>query len=141
MIRRWVESDTARVAEIERLCFDDAWTEQMLAETLANPAFTGFVWARDGCVCGYVGMLCSFDAEVALIAVSPEARREGIGEKLLSHAIDFVQNKGADKVFLEVRVSNAPAKALYLKAGFKPVAIRKGYYSNGEDALVMVLER
>jgi len=139
MIRRWQTSDTMAVAEIEAQSFSDPWTEQMLSDALSNPAFIGFVKEQDGAVCGYIGLIVCVDAEVALIAVSPKHRRCGVGEELLRYALQFVGARGVDAVFLEVRASNTPAKGLYKKLGFLPVGERRGYYSDGEDAIVMAV--
>lgn len=139
MIRPWQAGDTFSVAEIERQSFSDPWSEEMLGASLENPAFTGFVYEEEGEVCGYVGVLTADDAEIALIAVKREMRRKGIGEALLERALESAFSKGCKNVFLEVRISNLPAKSLYQKFGFVPVYVRKRYYPDGEDALVMVL--
>lgn len=138
MIRRWTENDTLAVAEIERKSFTDAWTEQMLAESLVNPAFYGLVWEEDGVVLGYVGTIICGDAEIALIAVSPEMRKHGIGKALLTGAIEYARKSDCENLFLEVRRSNSAAIALYEGCGFTPIGERKKYYADGEDAIVMV---
>lgn len=139
MIRDWLAEDTPAVAAIERESFSDPWTEEMLSASLNNPAFFGFVYEEGGEVCGYVGVIRPDDAEIALIAVRSDKRQKGIGRQLLFKAIDHAKENGAKNVFLEVRVGNMPARALYDGAGFLPVYVRKRYYSDGEDALVMVL--
>lgn len=139
MIRPWVLSDNDAVEKIERESFSDPWSKKMLDDCFLTPVFQGLVWEEDGQVCGYVGMLIPDDGEIALIAVDKKFRRRGIGEKLLSSAVSVAKEKGAQSMFLEVRTSNLSAQGLYKKAGFIPIAIRKKYYSNGEDAIVMVL--
>ena len=138
MIRVWRAEDTRAVAEIERVSFPDTWSEEMLEESLENPAFSGFVSEENGEVTGYVGLLCVYDAEIALIAVRPQNRRSGVGGALLAEALKYARSKGCKNVFLEVRTGNAPARAMYEKAGFVPVYVRKNYYGEGQDALVMV---
>ena len=75
-----------------------------------------------------------------LIAVSEMYRRCGRGGKILDDLVEIAAQKGAKRVFLEVRVSNAPAMSLYLKYGFCGLYARSRYYADGEDALVMVKE-
>lgn len=138
IVREWRAEDLPAIAKLEEICFSDPWSEQSLTETFHSPAFRGFVAEEDGRVAGYSGALVCYDAEIALIAVSPEFRRKGIGRLLLSAAIDYATSVGAENVFLEVRTGNIPAKTLYESCGFIPVTVRKKYYDDGEDALVMV---
>ena len=138
MIRPWETADTKAVAEIEARSFSDPWNEKMLAETLRMPAFKGFVYEENGEVIGYIGLILPDDAEIALIAVREDHRRRGIGEKLLERAAEEAKEGGAKNVFLAVRTGNSAARALYEKNGFVPVYVRNRYYSDGEDALVMV---
>ena len=72
-------------------------------------------------------------------AVDTSQRRRGWGKRLLTLAINEAYRKGHDRVFLEVRINNAAAKALYQVMGFQEVGRRKGFYSNGEDAIFMEL--
>ena len=76
------------------------------------------------------------------LSVVPDARRAGLGRALLRQFVEFAAQAGAERCFLEVRVSNAPAHALYASEGFEPVARRDDYYpatasSPREDALVL----
>lgn len=92
-----------------------------------------------------VGVLLAWDAadEVHLldVAVEVEARRRGVGRRLLATVIEHGRRRGARVVLLEVRRSNLPAIALYRRAGFEQAGVRRGYYSdNGEDALEFRLE-
>lgn len=138
MIRAWQAKDNLAVAKIERESFTDPWTEDMLAQSLSSPAFKGFV-EDDGDIKGYVGVICAGDAEIALIAVDPQFRKQGIGRRLLERAVDYARQCGCENVFLEVRTGNEAAKALYGGLGFKAIAVRRRYYADGEDAIVMVL--
>jgi len=75
------------------------------------------------------------------IATHPDHRRAGTGGRLLAHAMDEARALGCTTATLEVRRGNAPAIALYERAGFRGVHVRARYYQdNGEDALVMVCE-
>lgn len=73
--------------------------------------------------------------------VLKEQRQKGLGYKLLRSVLDYLKNKpGQEKMFCEVRVSNEAAISLYEKVGFKRVSVRKAYYSDGENGLVMSYE-
>lgn len=85
-------------------------------------------------------VLCRFfldELHIHHLCTLPAHRRQGYGFAVLEHAIDTARTRGAKKVLLEVAASNAAAVALYKKAGFSPDYIRKKYYSDGDDALVM----
>jgi [ribosomal protein S18]-alanine N-acetyltransferase len=88
---------------------------------------------------GYGGVWLSVDeGHITTIATAPEHRGRGIGELLLISLVDQALDLGADRITLEVRVSNTAAQQLYLKYGFEPVGRRPRYYTdNGEDAMLM----
>ena len=77
------------------------------------------------------------EAEILTLAVSPGARRQGVGTGLLVAAQAIAANGGAGAMFLEVSTGNDAALGLYGKLGFLPVGRRRAYYSSGEDALVL----
>lgn len=78
------------------------------------------------------------DAELLTIAVAFNARRQRLGERLLAELLDISWSHGAEAVYLEVRAKDEGAQALYRRAGFEPVGLRRRYYSD-DDALVMRL--
>lgn len=90
-------------------------------------------------IVGYVGVWLMVDqAHIVAIAVREEYRRQGLGELLLSEAIELALANGQESVTLEVRRSNEPAQALYEKYRFLKVGVRRRYYTdNHEDALIM----
>jgi ribosomal-protein-alanine N-acetyltransferase len=77
------------------------------------------------------------DWELENIVVAPDARRKGVGKRLLDALILHARETNSDSVFLEVRESNAAARALYEKAGFQQVGSRKSYYANPLEAAVL----
>lgn len=79
-------------------------------------------------------------AEVLAIAVSPEFQQRGIGEELLQVAEKNVEEMGEQRLFLHTAKENLAAQKLFLKNGYRPVAIKKGFYPSGQDALMMVNE-
>ena len=81
------------------------------------------------------------EAEILTIAVDPSHRRSGLGQVLLAAASDLASQQGGEALFLEVSVDNEPALALYDRAGFVRVGLRRGYYTGPDgrpiDALVL----
>ena len=132
-------SHLAGVAALEKLCFAVPWTEAMLAEELYNPA-ASFIVAEGpaGQVLGYAGLHVVLDeGYIDNVAVRPECRRQGIGDRLLEVFCRFGQAHLAF-LTLEVRPSNAAAVALYEKHGFQEAGRRKDYYTDPtEDALLL----
>lgn len=81
------------------------------------------------------------EAEIENICVAPACRRSGVGETLMEEMLRLAAERGADRIFLEVRAHNEPAKALYLKSGFVESYRRKNYYQGPtEDAIIMMKE-
>ena len=137
--RKANKEDTARIAEIERAVFSDAWSEAGVRETMCQKTADIYV-AEDGeTTAGYVVIYTVLDeSEVARIAVSPEFRRKGAAGLLLDTVISEGALNGTVTWHLEVRESNVAARALYEKKGFRDVGIRKGFYENPkEDAVLM----
>ena len=128
----------SEVMEIDKRCFPDPWSEKSFIDEMENEN-TVYLVAYDDIVLGYAGMWCVFEnADITNIAVSPDARRKGIGASLVAELIRYAEEKNADNIRLEVRNGNAAAISLYKKCGFTQVGLRKKYYSdNGEDALIM----
>ena len=92
----------------------------------------------DGSLAGYLCLRILLDeAEILDVAVDPVLRRAGAGRLLVAAAIEQCRTQAVRTLGLEVRVSNLPAIALYRSFGFTDVGIRRRYYENGEDALLM----
>ncbi len=91
-----------------------------------------------GTLVGYAGLLFSGeDAHVTNIAVDPSRQRAHIGTRLLLHQAHYARDKGFKNLTLEVRVSNTAAQELYRRFGFAPAGVRRKYYEDVEDAIVM----
>ena len=142
IIRRWKYEDILAISNMEKECFpDEPWSFQMLASSFSAENFYGVLAEDGGEVVGYGGITVAADeASVENIAVTEAFRHSGIGRSIIENLTQIAADKGAKKVFLEVRVSNSPAMELYLKCGFKGVYARTRYYSDGEDCLVMAKE-
>lgn len=141
-VRAWKYEDILRIAELEKECFpEEPWSFQMLASSFESETFYGVLAEDGGEIVGYGGITVAFDtADIANVAVTEAFRHSGVGSAVLEELLSLAKTKGAQKAFLEVRVSNATAMALYLKHGFKGVYARTRYYTNGEDCLVMTKE-
>lgn len=138
-LRRWKYEDILRIAEMEKECFpEEPWSYQTLAGIFTAAAFCGVVAEDGGEIVGYGGITVAADsADVENIAVSEAYRKSGVGSAILKELCRQAKDRGAKKVFLEVRVSNYIAMKMYLKCGFVGVYARTRYYTDGEDCLVM----
>ena len=137
-IREWQEQDIDQIAKMESRCFEDAWPKELLADVLKYSFLHGFLIEEEGKILGYGCLRVLFEtADVDNIAVDESERGKGYGEILLTLMETRAAAMGATECLLEVRVSNAPAISLYQKHGFQTISVRKKYYENGEDALVM----
>ncbi len=133
--------DVDGVYAIECLVFPAPWSWASFKDEITdNASARSWVVEADDAVVAYlVSWHVVDELHIGNIAVAPERRSKGIGAALLEHALEDAVENGVALATLEVRMSNAPAIALYHKFGFREVAIRKGYYSDdGEDALVML---
>ena len=141
-IRKWKYEDILVISKIEEECFpQEPWSYKMLASSFETETFHGIIAEDGGDIAGYGGITVAADsADIDNIAVTEQFRNSGVGTALLNELCAVAKESGANKVFLEVRVSNSPAMRLYLKCGFKGAYARTRYYSNGEDCLVMVKE-
>ena len=133
-------SDLPAVMEITRRSLPLPWGETIWREELASPLGLYLVLEEDGAVSGYIGLkLISDDAHVMTIAVRPEHRRRGLARTLVEAALADPASAGARRVHLEVRPSNAGARAFYGLLGFVQTGLRPAYYGD-EDALLMTLD-
>jgi [ribosomal protein S18]-alanine N-acetyltransferase len=138
---RWWDVETAHALETE--LFPDAWSVETFWSELAHvPETRHYVVAEDeGALVGYAGLaVVGHQADVQTIAVAPTAQGQGLGRLLLDALLDEVRRRDATEVLLEVRDDNEAAQALYRRAGFERIGVRRGYYQpGGTDALVLRL--
>ena len=128
------------VAALERICFSDPWSRNLLAAELDND-LSAFLVALDGEgeVAGYAGLQVVLDeGTVTNIAVRPDCRRRGVASQLLQVFLNFAQGNRLAFLTLEVRASNYDAIALYGSRGFRSAGRRKNYYEHPrEDAIII----
>ena len=128
-----------QIAYLETVCFHDPWSEKSIASELENALSLWLVAVEGDEVIGYVGSQTVLGwTDMMNVAVHPDHRRKGVGEKLVLALEDALKEQESTCLTLEVRASNEPAKSLYEKLGFSEVGRRKNYYRNPkEDALIM----
>ena len=143
LVRRAAPMDVPAIVAIEKESFIDPWEEPVFLEAFTYFPSTYFVAVSNGIVTGFViggledtgeniyGHLCNF-------GVSSAYRRRGIGRLLLRRLAHQFALELATGVQLEVRVSNTKAQRFYRMLGYKEVFEIDGYYSDGENALVMM---
>jgi [ribosomal protein S18]-alanine N-acetyltransferase len=127
------------LAEVHAVCFTTprSWSASEFAELLHNPRV--FLLAESG---GFLlGRVIADEAEILTLAVIPERRHAGIGQRLVDQFLTMARDQGATRAFLEVSAENHDAARLYARAGFAAEGLRRGYFRdpNGQaiDALVL----
>ena len=137
-------TDVPALVDLETALFaDDAWgAPTWWAELAARPRRDYVTLTRGETIVGYAGLdLGGEVADVMTIAVAPVAQGGGLGSHLLSLLASRAREAGAAYLMLEVRDDNAAAKALYARAGFEVLTVRRRYYQPGDvDALVLRLD-
>jgi ribosomal-protein-alanine N-acetyltransferase len=139
LIRSYTPRDFRDILRIEK----EAFSPQ-------NPAYDLFVYLSHstdllvadigGRVVGYISVMDINDsAKIISFAVKKEFQGRGIGGMLIDEAIGRCLERGRKSIMLEVRISNERARELYKKKGFKVVDVLPGYYRDGEDAYLMML--
>ena len=140
MMRAAAEQDIRAMADLDKICLADPWSEEAFREELTENDRASYIAAEiDGKLVGYAGLWAIFDeGHITNVAVSPDYRRRGIGRAIVATLIDAAEENGLNSFTLEVRESNLPAQGLYKEFNFKSAGIRKGYYlDNGENAIIM----
>lgn len=132
--------DLDAIAALERAAFPVPWKREYFeVEIGAAHRFNRVAIGPRGDLAGYV--FCAFAAgelHVNKIATDERHRRRGIASYLMDEVLGFAEAAGVEEVYLEVRVSNRPARAFYAGLGFREAGRRSRYYLDGEDALVLV---
>ena len=137
MIRIATSNDLADILSIEKNVFKHPWSKEQLSwELNSQPTAENYVMIARGNMIGYLfSHVVVDDVQILNIAIDIPFQHKGYGEQLLSYLLD--QFNTDSSIHLEVRKSNFPAINLYLKFGFHETGTRKGYYTDGEDAIIM----
>jgi len=137
LIRIATSNDLADILSIEKNVFKHPWSKEQLSwELNSQPTAENYVMIARGNMIGYLfSHVVDDDVQILNIAIDIPFQHKGYGEQLLSYFLD--QFNTDISIHLEVRKSNFPAINLYLKFGFHETGTRKGYYADGEDAIIM----
>ncbi|AWH24160.1 ribosomal protein S18-alanine N-acetyltransferase [Stenotrophomonas sp. YAU14D1_LEIMI4_1] len=142
-LRALRENDLNAVMAIEVRGYPYPWTRGIFLDCL-RAGYPGLAMEQDGLLIGYgVLSLAADEAHVLNICIDPLVQSRGLGRQLLRALVEMARNRGAQRVFLEVRPSNTPALRLYHSEGFNEIGRRPRYYpaaQGREDALVMAIE-
>lgn len=138
-VRDTKPEDLKAISEIAQNSFKDPYPLRLLRHIHETDP-EGFLVAEiKGEIVGYLIGLVRWGGmgHILAIAVEESHRREGVGSALMLNALNRLNESGANRVKLEVRVSNESAQKFYGKIGFEPVEVVPEYYSDGESAVSM----
>ena len=124
------------MAEIHRAAFPsaDAWSRDVMFLQLELPVTFGFVHPGGGMI---LARAAADESEILTLAVCPMQRRRGLASALLRAAMNRALTLGAVSMFLEVAVTNDAARGLYKAHGFTEAGLRRNYYTDGTNALIL----
>jgi len=148
-LRKFVQNDLRSVVHINSVCLPENYTDYFFIDLYQRFPETFIVAEENGEVTGYI--MCRVElglsnfgfsgvikkGHIVSVAVLPQYRRKGIGQALITEAMEGMRLHNAKQCFLEVRTTNTPAVDLYKKLGFQVTRTIHGYYADGEDAYVM----
>ena len=142
LIRPASAEDTDSIYEIGTLCFPDAWRRKTVAHDMEGDHSEYFVADLNGEVVGYGCFWFVVDeGQLVNIGVRPECRKRGYAEAILKRGLEECKARNMKTIFLEARVSNSSALALYKKYNFRSLGVRKGVYDlPREDGYIMSRE-
>lgn len=129
----------ATVVGLEQSIFTgyDPWTRLAFDAELVNPKSFWLVAVEHGTVAGYGGgWVVADEFHLLNLATAAAYRRQGVATRLLDALLRGAAARGCRSATLEVRRGNEAARALYEQAGFRAEGLRRGYYSDGEDAVI-----
>jgi len=131
--------DLDRIYSLEQLCNQNPWSRSGISvELTKTSSLFPVIEIPQKLITGFAcSALILNELHIFEVAVDPQYRNRGLGEALIKHLLHEAAAAGADTALLEVRVSNQSAIRVYEKCGFKRDGLRKGYYQDGEDALLM----
>ncbi len=130
--------DLDSISDILTCEFDDFWNYNLFKSELENKNSMYIVAKFNNQIVGFAGIWFSVDdIHITNIVVKKNCRNQKIGSLMLNNLIELCENRTQKSITLEVNSNNIPAQKLYQKFGFKNVGIRKKYYNNTEDAIIM----
>ena len=134
-------SDFEDIKDILETEFDNFWNNKNLISEIKNPRSYVIKAKFDEEILGFAGIIDTVDqAEITNIVVKKNYRNKGIGSILLETLIEYAKENKKEKIYLEVNCNNHFAIKLYKKFGFNECGLRKRYYNNTDDAILMFLQ-
>lgn len=132
------ENNVKKVADLEYECFGkDAWSENLLRQEIGQEDKHYIVLFSDGELAAYGGFSQVLnEGDIMNIAVAEKFRRQGYGKRILEEIFSIAKDLHIERITLEVRESNLPARSLYEKEGFVFSGIRRNYYRNKENCCI-----
>ena len=122
---------------LDRQALNGMWSRQQWITELADPQRPGLgIWQRQQLLAMACAWLIVDELHITLVAVAPSQRRRGLGRRILTALLREGSRLGAQRATLEVASGNQAAQSLYASLGFEVAGCRRGYYSNGDDALI-----
>lgn len=129
--------DAPELARIAAASFPDPWTEGSFRIELGRGDCEALVARAGGRIGAYVlGRRLADAVDIVSVAVDRPLRGQGLGRRLLEAYLEGLRRRAVRRVNLEVRLSNAPARALYRRLGMRPEGERRRFYPGGETALL-----
>lgn len=133
-------NDIDEVFQVSKICFSIPWSKTSVASELSNP-LAKYIVAKDNesnKIVGFIGVwIIAYEGDITNIGVHPDYRRKNIASGLLNSLINLCKDLNCSLLNLEVRRSNLIAQNLYKKFNFKEIGLRRNYYGNNEDAILM----
>lgn len=135
------KEDVKQITEFFKKNFPDGWTENMLLSAFDGGRFFAISAKEDEKIVGIITFTVGLDdADIEGVVTDKDHRNRGVASALIKRAEEKIASLNVKKVLLEVRESNESAKNLYLKSGFIALYVRKKYYQDGENAVIMIKE-
>lgn len=138
MIRPALAADTPALCAIDSADNPSPWKPEHFQAALNSAHDTVLLYEANGQTAAFiVWQHIADEIELHLIATAPQHRRKGLARLLLQAMFQAAAQRQAKRILLEVRAGNAAAQSLYRNCGFVQTALRRGYYRNLEDAVIM----
>lgn len=135
VIRPISVSDVSRIIDLEMTYLGETIGSDMLISESTNPTIKFLAIEKNNYLVGYIGCYHILgECEILNFVIDGAFQRKGYGQMLFDELLKQVDAK---RVILDVRVNNEKGMQFYLKNGFRKISIRKNYYLDGTDAIVM----
>jgi ribosomal-protein-alanine N-acetyltransferase len=133
--------DVDGIMELEKGSIAHPWQREEISKLITEDNKFALVTDKDGHVVCYIGCDIVLDeADIGNLVTDVNERGKGLATMLMSELLERLKDKGVKKVFLEVESTNLPAIRVYEKCGFARSGLRKAYYGEGRDAILMDCE-